>query len=58
MNETLAVDPLDEELDELMQFFEDNLDMDEDTFLDELERRFSREAIDAVVAAFTGITPQ
>lgn len=56
MNDTLP--PVDNELDKLMQFVEENPEMDEDTLLDELEKRFSKETIAAFTAAFTGITPQ
>jgi len=57
MNDTIS-DALDTELGELMQFVDDHPEIEGDALTDELEKRFSKEAIDAFTAAFTGITPE
>lgn len=47
----------DTDLDALMDFVDQHPELSEDELLDELEKRFSRETINAYTAAFTGITP-
>lgn len=56
MSETIP--PLKNELYKLMQFLDEHPELSEDNLLDEMEKRFSKEVIDAFTAAFTGITPE
>jgi hypothetical protein len=47
----------DTQLAELMQFVDEHPELSEDELLDEIEKRFPREVIDAFTAALAGITP-
>ena len=49
--------PKKDELDELLQFMDEHPDMT-DADMEEMEKRFSKEAIATFTAAFLGITPE